>query len=207
MPYLKALIQCRKSSLDEFEQVCQTLGSSSFSISPQYSHEEELKAAQPDWQNARIEVLFPHDLDAQVLRKHTDLYDAKIVELDFVGDKDWVKNWRQELRPIRFGRLTVVPRDHVLEKPDEVVVRLDPGLAFGTGTHESTSLCIDWLVEHSVEGKTVLDAGCGSGILGIAAAKLGAARVVGVDIDIQALEATEENARINQVEIDVQDGL
>jgi ribosomal protein L11 methyltransferase len=101
---------------------------------------------------------------------------------------------------MRFGdRLWIRPSGREVTQPDAVIVDLDPGLAFGTGTHPTTALCLEWLDRHAPVGKTVLDFGCGSGVLGVAALKLGAQRVIGVDHDPQALLASRENARRNAV--------
>jgi ribosomal protein L11 methyltransferase len=126
-----------------------------------------------------------------------------------VKDQDWERVWLADWKPMRFGRrLWVCPTAADLPgDPDAVVVRLDPGLAFGTGTHPTTALCLQILESMPLSGRTVIDYGCGSGILGIAALKLGAAHVTAVDIDPQALLATRDNAGRNGVSahIDVQD--
>jgi ribosomal protein L11 methyltransferase len=119
-----------------------------------------------------------------------------------VADQDWTRVWMDQFQPMRFGRrLWIYPSN--IEPPadatDAVIVRLDPGLAFGTGTHPTTALCLEWLDGADLAGKTVLDYGCGSGVLAIAALKLGAAHVIGIDNDPQALSATRDNAGRNGV--------
>jgi ribosomal protein L11 methyltransferase len=118
-----------------------------------------------------------------------------------VADQDWTRAWMDRFQPMRFGRrLWIYPWN--IEPPDDgdaVVVRLDPGLAFGTGTHPTTALCLAWLDGAGLAGKTVVDYGCGSGVLALAALKLGAARVLAVDNDDQALAATRANAERNAV--------
>lgn len=119
-----------------------------------------------------------------------------------VGDQDWERAWMDRFEAMRFGqRLWIVPTGmEIPHDPENVEIRLDPGLAFGTGTHPTTALCLEWLDGQDVEGLLVVDYGCGSGILGIAAALKGAARVDAVDNDPQALEATAANAARNVVE-------
>ncbi|HUS24119.1 MAG TPA: 50S ribosomal protein L11 methyltransferase [Candidatus Binatia bacterium] len=122
-------------------------------------------------------------------------------------DEDWVRIWLRDWKPLRFDpprgargrRLWVCPRAQVVRERGAVTVLLDPGLAFGTGTHPSTALCLRWLAGTPLAGRTVLDYGCGSGLLAVAALKLGARRAVAVDIDPQALQATQDNARVNGV--------
>ena len=119
-----------------------------------------------------------------------------------VADQDWTRAWMDAFQPMRFGRrLWIYPWN--IEPPadaaDNVIVRLDPGLAFGTGTHPTTALCLEWLDAQDLAGKTVIDYGCGSGVLALAALKLGAARVLGVDNDEQALTASRDNAQRNGV--------
>ncbi len=122
-----------------------------------------------------------------------------------VVDRDWERVWLADWKPLRFGRrLWVCPTAAALpDDPDAVVVRLDPGLAFGTGTHPTTALCLQILDSVPVSGRTVIDYGCGSGILGIAALKLGAAHVTAVDLDPQALIATRDNAMRNGVSANI----
>ncbi|HUP93167.1 MAG TPA: 50S ribosomal protein L11 methyltransferase [Solimonas sp.] len=124
------------------------------------------------------------------------------VEPELVEDRDWVRAWLDHWRPLRFGeRLWVAPAEKLGEitDADAIVVRLDPGLAFGTGTHPTTALCLEWLAGQDLRGRRLLDYGCGSGILAIAALKLGAAHAVCVDLDPQALLATRNNAQDNGV--------
>lgn len=155
----------------------------------------------PLWDALQVQALLPLAAD---LRPLADLDP----EVEFVADRDWSMNWRTGLAIQRFGRLAVAPHDAGVDDDREcVVVRLDPGLAFGTGTHPSTALCLDWLAGQSLAGAQVLDVGSGSGILGICAARLGAARVVAVDHDPQARGATVANARANGVDATVVHGL
>ena len=123
--------------------------------------------------------------------------------IEAVEDKDWVREWMDNFHPISFGeKLWICPSWHTPPQADAITIMLDPGLAFGTGTHPTTALCLNWLDQANVKGKTVIDYGCGSGILAIAAALLGAEKVIGVDTDPQALEATQENAKRNGVQIE-----
>lgn len=112
---------------------------------------------------------------------------------------DWENEWRKYYSPIHLGSIVIVPAWQKAPDTDELPVFIEPGMAFGTGNHETTSMCVELMQKISVVGKTVLDVGCGSGILGIAAAKLGAERVILSDIDEQALKAARENARLNGV--------
>lgn len=118
-----------------------------------------------------------------------------------VDDQDWVRKTQSQFEPIRItGRLWIVPSWHAAPDPDAINIALDPGIAFGTGSHPTTKLCLRWLESTVRGGETVLDYGCGSGILGIAASRLGAGRIVGVDIDPAAVTSARENARRNNVE-------
>jgi ribosomal protein L11 methyltransferase len=125
---------------------------------------------------------------------------ARELAWEYLEDRAWEREWLQHFQPLRFGeRFWVCPSGSPLPDADAVVLRLDPGLAFGTGTHQTTALCLDWLAAQPPEGLEVIDYGCGSGILGVAALLLGAARVCAVDIDPQALIATRDNAERNGI--------
>ena len=183
------------------------------------------------WRTTRVKCLFGADQEPQRLARTLAAalgIDAGLIAAREVPDRAWEREWLKDFRPLRFGaRLWVCPRHERIGAPGAVVVYLDPGLAFGTGTHPSTALCLRWLdahlhepaapAEHSVESTThrldahlqepaapaehcvVIDYGCGSGILALAAAKLGAAEVHAFDIDPQALIATRDNADSNGV--------
>ncbi|SFU45505.1 50S ribosomal protein L11 methyltransferase [Xenorhabdus koppenhoeferi] len=121
-------------------------------------------------------------------------------KIEQLEDKDWEREWMDNFHPMLFGkRLWICPSWREVPEPDAVNVMLDPGLAFGTGTHPTTSLCLQWLDGLELEGKTVIDFGCGSGILAIAALKLGAKQAIGIDIDPQAIQASRVNAERNGV--------
>ena len=157
------------------------------------------------WQHSRLRVLVAGDQEAA---RHA--VEAAIASLQLaaptiessspVAEADWVRATQAQFPPTRISdRLWIVPTWHDPPDPTAIAVRLDPGVAFGTGTHPTTQLCLAWLDDHVAPGARVLDYGCGSGILSIAAAKLGAGDVVGVDVDDQALEAARANAAANHV--------
>lgn len=157
----------------------------------------------PLWQHTVVSGLFEAATDvealSQALRQHAPgRIDSLRVEI--LEDKDWEREWMTRYQPMQFGEtLWIVPSHHTPPDPDAVNILLDPGLAFGTGTHATTAMCLRWLAAHPPRGQEVVDYGCGSGILAIAAAKLGASRVIAVDNDPQALIATRRNAEHNQV--------
>jgi ribosomal protein L11 methyltransferase len=131
--------------------------------------------------------------------------DAGRIAARCVADRVWEREWLKDFHAMRFGRrLWICPQHESVTAPDAVVVRLDPGLAFGTGTHPSTALCLEWLDGATLARRSCVDYGCGSGVLAIAAARLGAASVAAFDIDPQALIATRENASANDVATSVQ---
>ncbi|MEJ2552481.1 MAG: 50S ribosomal protein L11 methyltransferase [Gammaproteobacteria bacterium] len=153
------------------------------------------------WPHTQISGLYAADTDTgRVLDAvRRELGDPALsATITPVDDQDWERAWMDRFQPLRFGRrLWVCPNWHSPPRPEEVNIMLDPGLAFGTGTHPTTALCLEWLDAHEVRNKTVIDYGCGSGILAIAAAKLGARQVWAVDYDPQALTATANNAAAN----------
>ena len=154
------------------------------------------------WPATRVRCLFADEAPprlAEMLAAALGLQPAELSARP-VADRAWEREWLRDLHAMRFGRrLWVCPRHEQVTEPGAVVVRLDPGLAFGTGTHATTALCLEWLDAHLSPGTCVIDYGCGSGILGVAAARLGASAVHGFDIDPQALTATRDNAEVNDV--------
>ena len=158
----------------------------------------------PLWADTCIAALFPPDADMEGLRSSllTELGLGKLPpnHIEPLADRAWEREWLKDFGPMRFGRrLWICPGDHELTANDAVVVRLDPGLAFGTGTHPTTAMCLEWLDSMQLEDKTLLDYGCGSGVLAIAALKLGCRSVTAMDIDPQAVTATQTNAEDNRV--------
>jgi len=157
----------------------------------------------PIWPHCRIEALFPTSgidrrrLLERVREQLTHGRDWQIVEL---ADRDWERVWMDDFQPMRFGeRLWIYPSHHHPPAAHTRVVFLDPGLAFGSGTHATTALCLEWLEAQTMHRRTVLDYGCGSGVLAIAALALGAQSALAVDNDPQALQATSDNAARNGV--------
>ncbi|MFQ6004000.1 MAG: 50S ribosomal protein L11 methyltransferase [Woeseia sp.] len=158
----------------------------------------------PLWAESRITGLFSDSADLSALKNDLlgtfGLGALPKHRVDELADRPWEREWLKDIRPMCFGdRLWIASLAHEIDVPDAVIVRLDPGLAFGTGRHPTTALCLRWLDGLDVTGKTVLDYGCGSGILGIAALLLGAKAVSALDNDPQAITASMENARNNGV--------
>jgi ribosomal protein L11 methyltransferase len=161
----------------------------------------------PLWRSLTLLALFEADADRRGLVHllHDALPELAPDRIAFrdVADQDWERAWMDRYQPMQFGRrLWIYPWN--IEPPKDlantaVIIRLDPGLAFGTGTHPTTALCLDWLDGLDLRGKSVIDYGCGSGVLAIAALKLGAADAIGIDNDAQALVATRDNAARNGV--------
>ena len=158
----------------------------------------------PLWQRTKVTALFEADVDGEaialVARRQ---FGERILDWDSVviEDQVWERAWMEHFKPMQFGqRLWICPTGYEPPDPTAVNVILDPGLAFGTGTHPTTALCLEWLEGLDLAGQTLLDYGCGSGILAVAALKLGADSAHGIDIDPQALTASQENAQKNGVE-------
>lgn len=159
----------------------------------------------PLWAHTCVTGLFDAQTDIEVVKgqlrrflRASILPECRLTQLE---ERNWVRAWMDNFHPMRFGqRLWVCPSCQAPPEPEAINIRLDPGLAFGTGTHPTTALCLEWLDGADLTDVTVLDYGCGSGILAIAAAKLGAKRVWAVDIDPQALLASDDNAAENEVE-------
>ncbi|MGA8864594.1 MAG: 50S ribosomal protein L11 methyltransferase [Gallionella sp.] len=155
------------------------------------------------WQHNRVSALFDRDRDVDAILRDActaigldNIPEHRIETLD---DNDWVRLTQSQFDPIRISsRLWIVPTWHIASDPQAINIALDPGLAFGTGSHPTTRLCLRWLDSNLQGGESVLDYGCGSGILSIAAIKLGAAHAIGVDVDLQAVISSRDNAAANQ---------
>jgi|SRR5690606_14057750 len=217
MPFLELTVRCpqaeqprREHALEDVGALAVTLLDADAGTSDEHAILEPGVGETPLWDEVALCALFPHDADALLLLAALDAFDPA---LDWTGaafrqvaDQDWERAWMDQYAPMRFGtRAWIVPWDHALpdaaRTADAAVVRLDPGLAFGSGTHPTTSLCLQWLdslaSEQRLEGAALLDFGCGSGILALAALALGAATADAVDNDPQALQATRDNAARN----------
>ncbi len=187
------------------EAACQELGA--FAIS--FSDARDDAVLEPGvgevrlWPATRLQALFAGDADGAGLSARLAGaldFEPDRVAREWLGDRAWEREWLRDFHALRFGsRLWICPRHEQVSEPDAVIVTLDPGLAFGTGTHPSTALCLEWLDAKITPGMKLVDFGSGSGVLGIAAALLGAAQVAAFDIDPQALLATAENAAANGV--------
>lgn len=163
---------------------------------------DELDGEHPLWPVCDVSGLFEIDTDFAGLER--SFSDSAVVPVQVwtttLRDRNWQESWRDQFKPQRFGGLWICPTWARAPAGPEPVVRIDPGMAFGTGNHATTAMCLDWLAESGVvAGATVLDYGCGSGILALAAAKLGAADVTAVDIDPAALVVCRDNVRLNAV--------
>ena len=206
---------------DEVEGAFLRLGASSVTLSDAGDDPvlEPGPGETPLWSRTRITALFTGDADMDIIRAalQNQLHIEQLPphRIETLRDRAWEREWLRDFGPMRFGeRLWICPTDpendvggpsgptgakapSTMTRP--VIVRLDPGLAFGTGTHPTTALCLEWLDGIDLAGKTVLDYGCGSGVLAIAALKLGATRALGMDIDPQAVLATRQNAAANDI--------
>jgi ribosomal protein L11 methyltransferase len=192
--------------VETLEDLLLELGASAISLSNAGDRQlfEPLPGETPLWERCWVVGLFPATTEpANVLfsvQARLGLEQPPRFRVETLADRDWIRACLADLRPMRFGRrLWICPSGHSVTEADAVVVQLDPGLAFGTGTHPSTALCLRALDALDLAGKTVIDYGCGSGILAVAAALLGARDVTAVDIDPQAVQATRANAERNGV--------
>lgn len=169
---------------------------------------EPIRGTTPLWQQTRITGLFDAEQDSEAMIQALQNGWASVFpdqafpspRIEILEDKDWEREWMENFHPIQVGeRLWICPSWKEAPNPEATNLVLDPGLAFGTGTHPTTFMCLEWLDQHDVDGQTVVDYGCGSGILGVAALLLGAEKAYGVDNDPQALVATRENTDRNSL--------
>lgn len=155
------------------------------------------------WPHSKLQALFPFDTSPEELvagLSHVLRVEPSRLQVETLADKVWEREWLRDFHPMCFGRrLWVAPHHAHVHTEGAVVVKLDPGLAFGTGTHATTAMCLAWLDEHVAPAQIAIDYGCGSGVLAVAAVKLGAAAAYAFDIDPQALIAARDNAEANEV--------
>lgn len=215
MPFLQLTLAVGSADPAPFEEAL--LGAGALSITLEDAADnpvlEPAPGTTPLWPSVQIKALFDADADpAQIEAALRKVLSRPVPDLDFqeLADRIWEREWLKDFHPMRFGkRLWICPDGQrpssgllpvpSARSPQLCFIDLDPGLAFGTGTHPTTALCLEWLDGADLHGKTVLDYGCGSGVLAIAALKLGAASAAAVDIDPQAVTATLDNAQRNGV--------
>lgn len=204
MSWLQVRLALTPAQAETYEDLMLELGA----VSVTFMDAEDQPIFEPDlgttplWSQTHLLALFEGDTDAAALEQRVQLLaNGLVYEVERLEDQEWERSWMDNFQPMCFGqRLWIVPSWHEAPEPEAVNLLLDPGLAFGTGTHPTTSLCLQWLDGEPVQGLQVLDFGCGSGILAIAALLLGAEHAVGTDIDVQALEASRENANRNGID-------
>lgn len=206
MPWLQLRLAIAPEQAQPLEDALLGVGA----VSVTFMDAEDQPIFEPDlgttplWSHTHLLALFEADVDETDLLAHLQLLTGGTLpehQLERIEDQDWERSWMDNFQPMRFGRrLWIVPSWHAAPEPDAVNLLLDPGLAFGTGTHPTTALCLEWLDQQDLHGQQVVDFGCGSGILAIAALLLGAEQAIGTDIDPQALEASRDNAGRNGIE-------
>lgn len=196
MPWVQVILTTDEEQVEAISEELLSIGAVSVSFkdaADEPVYEPALNTT-PLWGNTQIIALFAETPDIKQLQNYN--YEIQILE-----DQEWTRVWMDDFHPMQFGeRVWICPSWSTPPNPDAVNILLDPGLAFGTGTHATTALCLECLDKHQdLSGKTIIDYGSGSGILAITAAKLGAKQVWAVDNDPQALIATEDNAKKNEV--------
>ena len=206
MAWFQARFTTQQPSAESLSDLLMELGAASVTFEDAEDQPllEPPPGATPLWDQVVVVGLFDDALDRTLIQQQIlqqiPQDAAATLTLAPLEEQDWVRAWMDDFHPMQFGeRLWIVPSWSDPVDSDGVNILLDPGLAFGTGTHPTTALCLQWLDAHPPQGKRVIDYGCGSGILAIAAAKLGATQVDGVDLDPQALIATQDNAEKNQI--------
>lgn len=158
----------------------------------------------PLWDSITVTAMYEDDADTESFAEALRAQGYTVLFTEELADRVWEREWLTQFKPMKFGdHLWICPTGFTVDEPDAVILHLDPGLAFGTGTHPTTALCLEWLDQNLIPGQSLLDFGCGSGILAIAGRLLGAKNIDGVDNDPQALVATEDNANRNGVTDDI----
>lgn len=206
MPWIQLKINTTSDLAEPISELLEESGALSVTFQDTYDTPvyEPLPGETKLWGNTDVIGLYDAQTDLDELKAilNLDQYSYKFEQLE---DKDWEREWMDNFHPMQFGqRLWICPSWRPVPDPSAINVMLDPGLAFGTGTHPTTALCLKWLDSLDLKNKLVIDYGCGSGILAIAALKLGAKRVIGIDIDPQAIQASRDNAERNNVNHDIE---
>ena len=204
MAWLQLHLATTEAHADAFQSALEDMGACAVTLTDGADQPvfEPPPGARPLWQNTVVSALFDADRDPALILAALQQQglEAQAHHHETLDDQVWERAWMDDFAPMRFGeRLWIVPSWSASPDPQAVNLKLDPGLAFGTGTHETTALCLEGLDQADLTGKAVLDFGCGSGVLAIAALLLGAGNATGTDIDPQALTASEDNARNNGV--------
>lgn len=206
MAWHQLQLTVEKAQAADIESLLEKLGALSVTLDDAADEAllEPAPGEAPLWQKTRITGLFSAEQDTQQLHSEISRLAGPEIGLrltwEVVEDRQWERVWLDDFQPMKFGRkLWICPDGQRPEQSAGIFIDLDPGLAFGTGTHPTTALCLNWLDRQRLEGATVMDFGCGSGILAVAALKLGARKVIAIDHDPQALEATRANAEKNGV--------
>lgn len=207
MPWIQAIVDINAQQSQEIEDLLMAIGADAITLKDganQPIYEPPLGTT-PLWDQLKLVALFDAEKPLQLqMQQLKALYEQETQQtfpnykLELVEDKDWVREWMDTFKPMPFGqRLWICPSWLEPEDANAVNLKLDPGLAFGTGTHATTSLCLKWLDGQQLENRSIVDFGCGSGILGIAAMLLGGSDLLGIDIDPQAVLASNENSERN----------
>lgn len=208
MPWLQIKMDTNPAHAEVLEEFLLAAGANAVTLEDGADQPlfEPIRGTTPLWTQTRITGLFDAEQDSEAMLQTLQLGWASVFpdqafpspRIEILEDKDWEREWMENFHPIQVGnRLWICPSWKDAPNPEATNLQLDPGLAFGTGTHPTTFMCLQWLDEHDVSGQTVVDYGCGSGILGVAALLLGAEKAYGVDNDPQALVATRENTDRN----------
>ncbi|STX28015.1 ribosomal protein L11 methyltransferase [Legionella beliardensis] len=194
---------CLPNEVDNLSAILEESGAVSITLSDKNDDPvlEPLPGATPLWPEITLKALYSEEKVADEALQHINqLFPHFHARVTLLPEQNWERAWMDNFKPQQFGeRLWVCPSWITPPKPEAINLILDPGLAFGTGTHPTTQLCLTWLARADLANKIVIDYGCGSGILALAALKLGANQVQAVDIDPQALQATKANAEVNNL--------
>ena len=205
MPWLQLIIPTNEAEADQLSDALMEQGAVSVTLQDMQDQPvlEPALGTTPMWSQTRVIGLYDANENLkQVIKNIEQQLQKKIPDwkAEQLEDKDWVRAWMDDFKPMQFGeKLWVVPSTFEPPHPEAANILLDPGLAFGTGTHPTTSMCLEWLDANPPTKKDIIDFGCGSGILAIAAILLGATHAEAIDIDPQALIATRDNAKNNNV--------